>query len=239
MKIRNPFKTLSKFELGLWISSLILITISFVMGAKFDFLVLIASLIGATALIFVAKGDPLGQILTVVFALVYSIISYRFHYFGEMITYLGMTSPMAILAAIEWFKNPFEQGKAEVEIKKLSRKSCVILWILTLLVTVIFYFILKAFDTPNLFMSTVSITTSFLASALTFLRSPFYALAYAGNDVVLIVLWILASMVDASYIPMIVCFVIFLINDSYGFINWRRMKKRQNIIKDKKQGSTI
>ena len=228
MKIINPFKTLSKFELGLWIGSLILITVTFVVGAEFDFLVLIASLIGATALIFVAKGDPLGQVLTVVFALIYSVISYRFRYFGEMITYLGMTSPMAILAAVEWFKNPFEKGKSEVEIKKLSKKACVILWVLTLIVTVIFHFILKAFDTPNLFMSTVSITTSFLASALTFLRSPFYALAYAGNDIVLIVLWILASIVDPSYIPMVMCFVIFLINDSYGFINWRRMKKRQN-----------
>ncbi len=228
MKIRTSFKTLSKFELGLWIGSLILITVTFVVGAEFDFLVLIASLIGATALIFVAKGDPFGQVLTVVFALIYSVISYRFRYFGEMITYLGMTSPMAILAAVEWFKNPFEKGKSEVEIKKLSKKACVILWVLTLIVTVIFHFILKAFDTPNLLMSTVSITTSFLASALTFLRSPFYALAYTGNDIVLIVLWILASIVDPSYIPMVMCFVIFLINDSYGFINWRRMKKRQN-----------
>lgn len=231
MKIRNPFKTLSKFELGLWISSLILIAVVFIMGGKFDFLVFAASLIGATALIFVAKGDPLGQILTVVFALVYSVISYKFRYYGEMITYLGMTSPMAILAAVEWFRNPFEKGKSEVEIKKLSKKTCVILWMLTVVVTVIFHFILKTFDTPNLFMSTVSITTSFLASALTFLRSPFYALAYAANDVVLIVLWVLASIVDPSYIPMILCFVIFLVNDSYGFINWRRMKKRQSKIK--------
>lgn len=233
MKIRNSFKTLSKFELGLWISSLILIAVVFIMGGKFDFLVFAASLIGATALIFVAKGDPLGQILTVVFALVYSVISYKFRYYGEMITYLGMTSPMAILAAVEWFRNPFEKGKSEVEIKKLSKKTCVILWMLTVVVTVIFHFILKAFDTPNLFMSTVSITTSFLASALTFLRSPFYALAYAANDVVLIVLWVLASIVDPSYIPMILCFVIFLVNDSYGFINWRRMKKRQSKIKSR------
>lgn len=227
MKIRNPLKTLSKFELGLWICSLILITVVFVVGGNFDFLVLVASLIGATALIFVAKGDPLGQILTVVFAVLYSVISFKFRYFGEMITYLGMTSPMAIAAAVEWFRNPFEKGKAEVKIKKLSLKTWVVLWGLAAVVTAIFFFVLKAFDTPNLFMSTVSITTSFLASALTFLRSPFYALAYASNDVVLIVLWILASIVEPSYIPMIVCFVIFLINDSYGFINWRRMKKRQ------------
>ena len=223
----NPFKTLTKFELSLWIGSLLLIALSFIICGEFDALVLIASLLGATALIFVAKGNPLGQILTVVFALVYAVISYRFRYFGEMITYLGMTSPMAIAAAVQWFKNPFEKGKAEVKIRTLSKKLCALMWLLTAVVTFIFYFILKALETPNLFMSTVSISTSFLASALTFFRNPFYALAYAANDVVLIILWILASVKNPVYIPMVICFVIFLINDSYGFINWRKMKKKQ------------
>jgi nicotinamide riboside transporter PnuC len=33
--------------------------------------------------------------------------------------------------------------------------------------------------------------------------------------------------VDSSYFSVIICFVIFLINDLYGFFNWTRMKKRQ------------
>lgn len=234
-KITNPFKTLSKFELMLWLGSLALITVVFALGKKFDILVLIASLIGATALIFVSKGDPFGQILTVVFALFYAVISYRLRYFSEMITYLGMTSPAAISATVEWFKNPFEKGKSEVEVKKLSKKACMILWILTALVTAVFFFILKALNTPNLFWSTLSVTASFLASALTYLRSPFYALAYSTNDIILIILWSIASFTDRSYVPMVVCFVIFLINDSYGFINWQRMKKRQSEIKSKQK----
>jgi predicted PurR-regulated permease PerM len=60
-------------------------------------------------------------------------------------------------------------------------------------------------------------------------RSPGYALAFAANDLVLIVMWILAAINDLSYLPMIACFVMFLLNDIYGFINWKRMKKRQQI----------
>ena len=41
-------------------------------------------------------------------------------------------------------------------------------------------------------------------------------------------LWVLASMTDASYISVMICFVMFLANDLYGFISWRRMEKRQN-----------
>ena len=93
--------------------------------------------------------------------------------------------------------------------------------------TVAFYFILKHLGTANLLPSTVSIATSFLAALLTFKRSPFFALAYAANDVVLIVLWILAAMQDISYLSVIVCFAVFLVNDTYGFLNWLRMQRRQ------------
>ena len=74
--LKNPFKKLNKFELGLWIFSLILVSVSFIVVEQKDVLSLIASLIGVTALIFVAKGMVIGQILTVVFAVFYGIISF-------------------------------------------------------------------------------------------------------------------------------------------------------------------
>ena len=98
---------------------------------------------------------------------------------------------------------------------------------LTGLVTLAFYFVLDYFDTVNMLPSTVSIATSFLAVYLTFRRSPYFALAYAANDVVLIVLWTLAALEDISYISVIICFAMFLVNDLYGYISWKRMEKRQ------------
>ena len=62
---------------------------------------------------------------------------------------------------------------------------------------------------------------------LTFTRSPYFALGYAANDVVLIVLWVLASIKDFSYISVVICFVVFLVNDIYGFVSWKRMQKTQ------------
>lgn len=228
MNYKNPFKTFTKFEWILWISSIILIMVLFLMIPKRDIYTLCASLIGVTALVLLAKGDVMGQILTVVFSLLYALISYRFHYYGEMITYLGMTAPIAILSAISWIRHPYEESKNEVKIADLNRANIFWLVLLTIVVTITFYFVLKLFDTANLFVSTLSIATSFSASALMFLRSPYYAVAYAGNDVVLVILWIFATMSDISFFPMILCFVIFCVNDIYGFINWRKMRGRQN-----------
>ncbi|MBQ9934845.1 MAG: nicotinamide mononucleotide transporter [Lachnospiraceae bacterium] len=227
MRFKNPFKDLTKFELGLWLISVTVIIVSFAISGGGDILTIIASLIGVTALIFVAKGYVIGQILTVVFAVFYGIISYYFRYYGEMITYLCMTAPIAVMAVVSWLRNPYE-GTKEVKISHVTKNQVIVMSILTVLVTLAFYFILKAMGTANLLFSTISITTSFVASYLTFLRSPYYAVAYSANDIILIVLWTMATLEDVSYLPMICCFVMFLINDMYGFFNWRRMRKCQD-----------
>lgn len=66
---------------------------------------------------------------------------------------------------------------------------------------------------------------------LTLRRNPYFALAYAANDVVLIVLWVMASISDVSYVSVAVYFAVFFINDLYGFANWLKMKSRQAEIK--------
>lgn len=110
----------------------------------------------------------------------------------------------------------------------IHKKEVFFMSLAAVIITGIFYFILKYFNTANLIPSTISVTTSFVAVYLTFRRSPYFALAYASNDIVLIILWILASIYDAKYISVVVCFVAFLVNDIYGFVNWCKMKKRQN-----------
>ena len=225
MKKNKYFTT---FELILWISSMALINASFFIFDGKNLLNLICSLLGATSLIFCAKGNPIGNAIMIVFSILYSIISLTFKYYGEMITYLFMTLPMSIIALIAWLKNPFNGKHSQVKVNQLSAKEFYVITVLSLAVTAVFYFILKAFNTANLIVSTISITTSFFAEVLTYKRSPFFCLAYAFNDLVLIVLWIYATISNLSYASVTTCFITFFINDIYGFINWLKMKKIQN-----------
>jgi len=227
VKKHNPFSLLSRFEWGLLISSLLTVALCFGFVPQKNILSLMASLVGVTALVFLAKGHILGQFLIILFSILYGIISYCFSYYGEMITYVGMSMPMAILSTISWIRNTYSNTH-EVKIALVSKTRVFILFLLCVPVTVIFYFLLRFLGTQNLVFSTLSVATSFLAASLTFLRSSYYALGYAVNDVILIVLWILASMQDISYLPMIVCFMVFLINDLYGFWCWQKRKISQN-----------
>ncbi len=226
MKIKNPFKLLNKFEMCLWLTSVFVVILSYILSGFEGLANTICSLVGVTALIFVAKGHVLGMVLCIVFAAFYGLVALHFRYYGELITYAGMTLPMDVFALVSWIKNPYKDT-AEVKVSKMTKGQTAFMWLMTLVVTVVFFFILGALDTPNLYPSTLSVSTSFLAVALTYFRSPYYALAYAANDVVLIVLWTAACFADISYVPMVMCFVMFLANDLYGFYNWKKMQKRQ------------
>lgn len=226
-KIKNKISYFSKQERILWSLSVIFIVISFCVFDRESYLMLAASLIGVTALIFTAKGHPFGQLLIVVFSVFYGGISFTCGYYGEMITYLGMTAPMAVCAMVSWLRHPYQGNRSEVAVNRLAGKEIVFMSALTAVVTILFYYILRFFGTANLIPSTLSVATSFLAVYLTARRSAYYALGYAANDIVLIVLWTLAAITDPSYFSVIICFAVFLANDIYGFVNWSAMHKRQ------------
>ena len=224
---RAKLRYFSKGEAVLWFLSILTVIVSFVIFNSSNYLALTASIIGTSSLIFCAKGNPVGQALMIVFSVFYGIISYSFSYYGEMLTYLGMTAPMSVFSLISWIRNPYGENRTEVKVNSIKKSEAIFAFALTAAVTVFFYFVLKYFNTANLRLSTVSVMTSFLAVYLTFRRSPWFALVYAMNDFILIILWLLASYEDRSYISVTVCFMVFFINDLFCFISWLKMKKRQ------------
>lgn len=227
MKLRNPLKSLNKFDWSLWIFSLCAVAVSFFAMRNTDWLTLVSSLIGVTSLIFAAKGDAFGLILMVGFCLIYATVSYFFGYYGETVIYLAMQLPTCTLSLINWLRHPGKKGSAEVKVGNWNVRHLAALLPLAAVVTVAFYFILRAFHTENLAVSTISVTTSFIALYLMAFRIPAYAAAYMANDVVLIVMWSFACIQSLNYVPMVVCFCIFLINDINTFVQWTFRKRRQ------------
>lgn len=226
--MKKLFKSITITEWLIWIASTLSVAVCFFVFGNTQYLYLIGAVIGVTALLFVSKGNPLGQILTIVFSIFYGIVSYSFRYYGEMITYLGMSAPIALWALVSWLKNPYNGNRSEVKVNTLSRREWLLFLAAATVITVAFYFILQALNTANLIISTLSVFTSFAAAYLTARRSRFYAVGYALNDAVLIVMWSMACYENLTYLPMAICFAAFFVLDAYGFINWSRMGKRQN-----------
>ena len=224
---KRAVRILSPWEWGLYLTSLAGIVLAFVLFECRQYLYLAASLLGATALILLAKGNPLGQLLTIVFSGFYGYVSYTFRYYGEMITYLGMSAPIAAAALVAWLRHPYDGNRGEVAIARPRPAEYLIIGGTGAAITAAFYFLLRALGTANLALSTLSVFTSWVAVCLTQRRSPFYALGYAANDVVLIALWVLAAIQNSEYVSMAVCFAVFLVNDTYGFFAWMRRERKQ------------
>lgn len=228
MKIRNPFKGLTKFEWCLWLFSLTAITAAQFGSGSTDYLSYAASLVGVTALIFAARGDPFAIILSICFSVMYATISYFFTYYGEMIINLGLQLPISVASLITWRKNLTKKDGVHVKTGKLTLKKTLIMLALDAIITVLFHFLLKYFNTANLIPSTISVATSFGALFFMALRLPQHALIFILNDVVMIVLWSLALISDISYISLVVCFSIFLLNDTYTFISWLKRQHAES-----------
>ena len=226
-RLKSLFVPLSPFEWVLFLVSCAAVTIPFFLFSRAAWYYLAASLLGVLSLTFTSKGHVFGEFLMVAFSILYGVISWSFAYYGEMITYLGMTLPVSVAAIVSWLRHPSEKGHAEVRVARLSARDYLVSFLLGVGVSTVFFFLLRALGNPNLPAATVSVFTSFAAVWLTVKRSPFYALAYAVNDVVLVVLWTLAARSDPSYWAMTACFAAFLLNDLYGLCNWHRMLHRQ------------
>ncbi len=218
---------LSVPEKILWAGSVIGLALLFCLVPQKNPLTLIASVVGVTSLLFSAKGHVSGQFLQLIFCVLYSLVALGFKYYGEAITYMGMTFPSDLFAAIVWLRNPSKKGKVEVKMVHLTPKKSAVALFASTTAMVVFYFILKKLNTANLEISTVSVFTSMMASVLTIMRVPYYAIGYAANDIVLIIMWILASMENAVYVPMVFNFVIFFVNDLYGFFSWKKIRQMQ------------
>lgn len=217
----------SRAEKALWLASVALITISFLAFDRSNAAALVASLIGVTSLLFNAKGNPVGQVIAILFCLLYGAISWHYAYYGEVITYLGMTLPMSVVTLVIWLRNPYKGNRMCVQVNRLHRKDLLWLAALTVAVTAVFGYLLAVLHTANLAPSILSISTSTIAVYLSWRRSPWFAVGYAANDLVLIVLWALAAAEDPGAISVLMCFVAFFANDLYGFRNWRRMLRQQ------------
>ena len=152
---KSAMKYFSLGEILLWSFSVILIVMSFCLFDKENYLTLAASLIGVTSLIFNVKGNSIGQVLMIVFSLLYVYISHAFGDYGEMLTYVCMSMPMAIFALISWLKNSYKGNKPEVKVNRLKKNEPIVMWLAAAVITLIFYFILKAFNTKNIIPGTI------------------------------------------------------------------------------------
>lgn len=228
--MKKIFKNWKWYELVFLAVSVVALTVSFVVGADKNWLSYITSIFGILGALLLAKGFFIAPFIIVIQGVLYSIVSYIQAYYGEMIIYVGIMIPISILSIIFWLRNRKKENNMLVEVNKVKGKEFLCLFIVAIGMTFGFYFLLRALNTSELIISTLSLTTSAVAAYLSLRRCSYYALWYVANDIVLIILWSTSvAKHGISYLPMAICFAFFLMNDIYGFVRWKIDEKKQKI----------
>jgi len=222
------FKDWTKLEKTLLFGSIILVGLVGIIF-KSDVLTTICSIVGIITALLLAKGKNLGQIFGLLIVALYSIVSFKSGYYGEVIIYLCIMLPMYVVGIVSWIKHQNKDTNT-VEVNNIKIKE----WIIVLFVSTVcfigIYFLLKAFNTNQLFISSLSVIDSLFAVYLGVRRSKYSFYFYVVNDLILILLWGIPVVTGTIIlIPMVFNPLINLINDLYGIYNWKKLEKMQGV----------
>lgn len=220
------FKDWTNFEKVLLFGSIIIVGLVGILF-KSDLLTISCSIVGIITALLLAKGKNLGQVFGLLITILYSIVSFKNKYYGEVLIYALLMLPMYIIGIITWINHKNEKTNS-VEINTINKKEWVIVSIVFVGVFICIYYLLKTFNTNELVVSTISVLASLFAVYLQIRRSKYSFSFYMVNDIILMFLWGM-PVVRGSYIlfPMLLNPTINLINDAYGFYNWKKTEKIQ------------
>lgn len=222
----NILKDWSKFEKILLFGNIIVVsTVGIIFKA--DLLTTACSIIGINTALLLAKGKNLGQLLGILITLLYSILSFKNKYYGEVLIYVFLMLPMFVVGTFSWIKHQNKKTNS-VEINNIKAKEWIIVSIIFIGVFIGIYYVLKAFNTNELIVSTASVLASLFAVYLQVRRSKYSFSFYIVNDIILFILWG-TPVFKGNYtlIPMLLDPVFNFINDLYGFYYWRKTEKIQ------------
>ena len=227
--IKRYFKGWNWFEITFLIGS---ITIPLIIGIIFKSsgLEIATTVFTLLVSLFFAKAKIEGYFLSFVSLPLYILVSLQAKFYGEVIICAVILFPVAIYGTANWLRNKLTDKK-KGQVIRVSHTSWRELTLVILSQSIMFvgyFFLLKAFNTAYLIVSTISVTTSVIAAYLVARRSQLGLLGYVFNDIVVIILWALVvASGSTNSIVILVMPCMYLINDIYGTFAWLKLRKRQ------------
>lgn len=219
-------KDWNKSEKILLFGSIILVSLVAIIF-KSDLLTTICSIEGIITVLLLAKGKNLGQVFGIIITILYSIVSFKNKFYGEVIIYIVLMLPMYIIGIISWARHTNKKTNT-VDVNIINGKEWLLACIIVIVIFIGIYHLLKSFNTNELIVSTISVVASLFAVYLQIRRSRFSFYFYIINDLILFLLWgIPVIHGNLLILPMVFNPIINLINDSYGVYNWKRLEKEQ------------
>lgn len=227
MKNLKTWNGYNIIDLFLILTGVIVVTVSGILFGS-PWFVIISTNLGLLCVFTQAKGKVSTQFIGIVYFCFYIFISYTQQYYGEALLYLILMLPMYIYGAIHWLANRNKKENVVIVRSNLSKKEWLISSVILAGVAVGVFFTLKALNTSQLIISTLSFVSMLPAVYLLMRRCKWNQVAFLVNDFIVPILWLfLVIQGDLSFLPMCVYHIFQITYDVYGLIQWIKLEKIQ------------
>ncbi|MED7788855.1 nicotinamide riboside transporter PnuC [Francisella sp. 19X1-34] len=230
--LENTLTGWSKREVA-WLVCCIILTVAIAFLSGSSSFILIFSIISITNLILAAKGKVFNYVLGLVGAVMYAVISYQNHVWGQLLLAVLFLCPVQFYGWYNWTKPQNTTEKKQIKIRELTFNQFFRIILLILIVSTIYgYFVLHLYFGQNVGLVADAIVevTSIVAFILTVLLYKEFWILWLTVDVLTISIWvdgILDSVITIAIIPVIITKLVALVNAIYGYISWRKLYNLQ------------
>lgn len=221
----------------IWLLAVTVVTIYIGGGMStpwFNVLALSSFITGCIFVLLVAKGSLWNYPFGLYNAVTYAYVMYRWHEFGNVILYALFFTPMLAIGWFAWWRNHQKThlNKTEhfdVEAKKLTALTWVIVIASMIVLTIVFRYFLHAvfgLDERHVWLDSFSVATPIVAQVLMNLRYSEQWHCWCLVNIANILLWGVTYADSGGSLADLISWIFFLINSVYGVILWRRQAMR-------------
>lgn len=192
---------------------------------------LIASLSGVLCVVLVAKGKLSSYFFGVINAATYGYVAMQYGLYGEMQLNWYFYLPLQFVGFALWYKHRKKTADNKVNgediyAKRLNRKQWGVLVVLIVIGYFGYSFYLNEIGSNLAGLDGLAVVLSVFAQFLMIFRFAEQWLLWIMINVLTVVLWFVVLLTsDGNDWTMLACWIAYLVNSVYGYINWINISK--------------
>jgi nicotinamide mononucleotide transporter len=195
---------------------------------------LISSITGMLCVVLVAKGKISNYYFGIIQTSTYAYIAYTYGLYGEAMLNGLFYFPVQFIGIYMWRKSRLKETESvkgeDIPVQRLSNNGWLKLLAIVAISIVAYGFFLKYLGGNSVWIDSATNVLSIAAQILMLKRFAEQWALWISVNVLSIILWFGALVsTGGNDISMLVMWSAFLVNSIYGYINWTKMSKKQDL----------
>jgi len=218
--LKNNLRDWTRLELVFFpLSILFIICVS--LFKNDSIIALLASVCGVTYTIFAGKGRILCYIFGIIATLCYSYCAYKSAFWGNFALNIFYYLPASFIGVFLWKKH-LKKDKNEIIKTKLSPKSRILLFSLTLIFTIFMFFYLQKIKDSSPFFDSFTTIFSILGMFLTVKRCIEQWYVWFFVNILSAIMWFSAYLNGIDCLSIVFKWLIYAVLAVYFYFKWEK-----------------